>query len=291
MATPDQSKLLVLLGTETEDNVFNKLNNLTLNKIFSEVTDDYNAKNRIIASEDAYRIVTTTNWYPRNFLLKFPPSKNRNINMMPFKLFDVENTLPADLYDYIKIIYKCLIIKSRYEHPDKKIGYLTIHECDVEANTSQRRPGLHIERPCLKVDSQIFKQGSEEYASLAWGLGYLYKDYPQDGIYIASNVDDSTAVYSALVNEPEKVTDKHGSIEHLKHRLDHLKSYNLKANELCWITDRTPHESLPVTKPVHRQFFRLVVGPISVWYSKHNTPNPLGILPDAPISDINKFDL
>jgi hypothetical protein len=61
--------------------------------------------------------------------------------------------------------------------------------------------------------------------------------------------------------------------------------------------DRTPHESLPVKAPendpmathAYRQFFRLVVGSISVWYSKHNTPNPLGMLPDAPISNEDKF--
>jgi len=59
----------------------------------------------------------------------------------------------------------------------------------------------------------------------------------------------------------------------------------LNAGEVCWITDRTPHESLPVssTEPVFRQYFRLVVGPVSVWYTQHNTPNPTGTLPDAPV--------
>lgn len=102
-------------------------------------------------------------------------------------------------------------------------------------------------------------------------------------------------MYPNLLVKPEDVTDDHGGCEHLR---DHEGvGENLKKNHLYWITDRTPHESLPVQPPaddpdakyVYRQFIRIVVGRISVWYSKHNTPNPFGLQPDAPISDINKF--
>ena len=51
--------------------------------------------------------------------------------------------------------------------------------------------------------------------------------------------------------------------------------------ELYWMTDRTPHESMPVLGPVARVVARQ--GRISVWYSQHNTPNPTGVLPDAPV--------
>ena len=63
----------------------------------------------------------------------------------------------------------------------------------------------------------------------------------------------------------------------------------LKACELCWFTDRTPHEATPAPVAGGRTFFRLVVGRISVWYSKHSTPSPLGVLPDAPVCDEDKF--
>lgn len=47
-----------------------------------------------------------------------------------------------------------------------------------------------------------------------------------------------------------------------------------QAGQLCWLTDTTPHESLPLHPPandqnakrVYRQFFRLVVGPVSTWW-------------------------
>ncbi|CAK4744617.1 unnamed protein product, partial [Aphanomyces euteiches] len=56
-----------------------------------------------------------------------------------------------------------------------------------------------------------------------------------------------------------------------------------------WITDRTPHESLPLKKTQYRQFFRLVTSQVSHWYADHSTPNPLGILPTTKIIYGNKF--
>ena len=38
---------------------------------------------------------------------------------------------------------------------------------------------------------------------------------------------------------------RHGDIEHLRHLLP-SESETLKANYLYWMTDRTPHESLPL---------------------------------------------
>ena len=29
---------------------------------------------------------------------------------------------------------------------------------------------------------------------------------------------------------------------------------------------------------------------VSAWYSRHSTPNPLGVEPDCPILDIDKFE-
>lgn len=113
---------------------------------------------------------------------------------------------------------------------------------------------------------------------------------------MASTVDSSCAIWPLLIDNPKEVSDRHGGIENMRHLLGAPRV--LKANEMCWFTDRTPHESLPLQAPindpdakhVYRQFFRLVVGPISVWYSKHNTPNPCGIQPNCMISDENKFE-
>ena len=84
---------------------------------------------------------------------------------------------------------------------------------------------------------------------------------------------------------------RHGDIEHLRHLLP-SESETLKANYLYWMTDRTPHESLPLAEGTYRQFFRLVMSQVGLWYEEHSTPNPKGVKPDPEITKIvrgNKF--
>jgi len=64
---------------------------------------------------------------------------------------------------------------------------------------------------------------------------------------------------------------------------------DIQAGELFWMTDRTPHESLPLPNGGARQFFRLVTSNIDTWYAEHSTPNPLGVLPEAKVVTYNKF--
>ena len=66
----------------------------------------------------------------------------------------------------------------------------------------------------------------------------------------------------------------------------------LEANELIWMTDTTPHESLPLEPGTYRQYFRLVTSDVSVWYAKHSTPNPKGIKPGSGVRVIyeDKFN-
>ena len=86
-----------------------------------------------------------------------------------------------------------------------------------------------------------------------------------NGIYMASSVAESCALYPALIEKPEEVADEHGGVECLRRVLP--APTLTKANTLYWFTDRTPHESLPMREGGMRQFFRLVVGPIGVWYA------------------------
>lgn len=223
--------------------------------------------------------------------IRFPIPNDININMMPFEIYNPYNTLPVYLRNYLFIINGCMQDVNR-SYQDR-IAYLTIQEGLVPVGQSQRRSGLHIERPSGVILNSSDKKDTL-YAARTFGAGY-YSDVPIDGIYMASTVANSCKVWPALITNPEEVADFHGGIEPLRDYLG--EGYALAANELCWLTDRTPHESLPLSAPtddqtathVYRQFFRLVVGPLSVWYSKINTPNPLGIQPNAPISDADKF--
>lgn len=68
-----------------------------------------------------------------------------------------------------------------------------------------------------------------------------------------------------------------------------MPAVKMDPNTLYWITDRTPHESLPAPETVHRQWFRLVAEEVGVWWSQHSTANPLGVQPNCRIEHGNKF--
>ena len=233
----------------------------------------------------------------------FPTPKDINVNMMPILLgWDgLSSSLPPGLQQYAHFINQhcntsCWTLDEHGKYK-RRTAYLTIHEGFVPVGQTQRRPGLHIERPgAVKCCGEWYDTSNEKYMGIAWGTGCWHEDgLPENGIYMASTLSETCAVWPVLIEHPEEITDKHGGLESIRHILG--EPYKLKANEMCWLTDRTPHESLPIQAPtsdpnakyVYRQFFRLVVGPISVWYSRHNTENPLGIQPDCPISDEDKF--
>ncbi len=231
------------------------------------------------------------------------------VNMMPFDLFEPELTLPSYLHGYLEMIDACrqynksYVLMKRNQLTDKdnikhRIAYLTVDERPVlEAGRSQRREGVHVESPgSLRATEVIDK--SHYTPDLGWfhhwGLGHSDGEYLVGGIFIASNMSNTTAVWNCRVHDTfGDIIGKHGSLERCRPVLG-KPSKLLEAGELVWITDRTPHESLPVTdlsRP--RQFFRLVVGEISFWFADHSTPNPTGysVPNDVPIVTGNKFQL
>lgn len=130
----------------------------------------------------------------------------------------------------------------------------------------------------------------------------MRREKANGGIFMASNVANTTAIWNCHINSDSgEIVGPHGDIERLRGLLGPA-SYKLDAGEMVWITDRTPHESLPVPPVVdaqgrtivpHRQYFRLVMGPISAWFTNHSTPNPLGVEPPSGVRIISgdKFEL
>lgn len=294
-------KLEILKGGISNSNTLHILNEnrLVLNKIFDNVDNwyDYHIKH----TNQAFKIINE-----RKTSL-FPEPTGININMMPIKYFDLNNSLPKYLWGYLDLIKACPVNLYDYDSKDitkyvyrgNRIVYLTIHESMVPVGKTQRRPGLHIEKPLGVINSGKIHLPSEPYNNnsvyhcLSWGLGSYcsLNGIPVDGIYMANNLSDTCMVYPNLIINPTEFVDKHGGIEHARNYLG--KGTKLQSNEICWMTDSTPHESLPITSnekiEVERSFFRLVVGDISIWYEKHNTPNPLGIQPDCQITAQDKF--
>eukprot|EP01083_Nonionella_stella_P047242 126440_1 len=109
---------------------------------------------------------------------------------------------------------------------------------------------------------------------------------------MASSVSDTSRIYDALVdNTVQDIVDEHGGCEYMRPLMEHAGT-NLRAGELVWMTDRTPHEALPqdVNMAGHRTFFRVVTSEISHWFALHSTPNPTVPLPkDVVVVNTNKF--
>merc|ERR1711871_151600 len=108
------------------------------------------------------------------------------------------------------------------------------------------------------------------------------------GIFMASNVEKSCALYDVIIQEPHLVAKKGGDIEYLRPLCG--PPHFMEANAIYWMTDRTPHESLPLPVGTKRQYFRLVAGPITHWFANHSTANPHCELPkDVQVIIGDKF--
>ncbi|KAJ3130313.1 hypothetical protein HK100_008139 [Physocladia obscura] len=212
----------------------------------------------------------------------------------------IADSLPENYKRYAPLIAHCL---RRCKSEWGKVGYLTVHESWVEAGATQRRPGLHVESPGAIADSETSLTANAYHRWYCWGAGKFGNGIEGDldrlgivnvegGIFLASNTDDSFRAYDCVVEDVDAVGHL-GDISHMRDAIafQDFDEIRLKANELLWITDRTPHESLPQKKTGFRQLFRLVTSGLSLWYQEHNTPNELGILPGCDVLKVkgNKF--
>merc|ERR1712192_78536 len=157
----------------------------------------------------------------------------------------------------------------------------------VKKGQSQRRSGLHVETP-----GNVRTGGSYKEQRFYWGCGIVRHDNSSvgGGIFMASNTANSCRVWDVQLKHPASVVGKLGDLEHLREVLG--EGTCMEAGKLYWITDVTPHESLPLEEDTYRQYFRLVTSSLSAWYPENATPHPLGLTPDPKTTEIiagNKF--
>jgi len=212
---------------------------------------------------------------------EFPEPQGIKINMMPFRMGD-KSSLPEDLWHYWPMIEECDVPREE----KGKIGYLTIHESQVAAGETQRRPGLHIESP-----GALQSGGSYEKNRYNWGCGIVRHDRSrvEGGIYMAHNIAGSCSLWNVQIKDPEVAAGKLGDMEHMRDVLG--EGEDMKPGKIYWLTDATPHESRPVTEDCYRQFFRLVTSSLSAWYPEHCTANALVELdPTTKIVHGSKFE-
>ena len=221
---------------------------------------------------------------------------------MPFKIGD-PRSLPKQYHQYWEIISQITEAelnpddRERYtDNPDwpsppvcpenPTIAYLTIDESFVSPGSSQRRSGLHTESPGGTIQDIV---APEIRGYFYWGEGLFSSGEPEGGIFMCSNVAGSTLFYDCEVKQEEMGTIPDGDVEGLRGEMG--EPILNEAGGVYRINDRTPHESLPIQGGGERQYVRIVQSGISVWFSDHNTANPLcDVGKGVMIVEGNKFE-
>ena len=104
------------------------------------------------------------------------------------------------------------------------------------------------------------------------------------GIFIASNIADSTRVWNCKVTN-DKIIGKNGNIDPMREFLP-TAGVLLEPGKVYWMNDRAPHESLPMKVTTMRQFFRIMTSEVEFWFKDLYTANPLGVLPDPNVTEM-----
>lgn len=199
------ARQVLLLGSLDPENPLSLIhaNRLVWTKIFKQVDDWYDE--HIDTTSRSFHFVDSRN------LLKFPEAHGIKVNIMPIKLFD-ESSIPVFCRQNLELIRDCPVTKIDFRGSNlspvvriDRIAYLTIDESIVPVGKSQRRPGLHVERPgAIQDGGRLCQPGSPEFRMLAWGCGSWGFDGPVDGIFMASNRDGACAVYDDIIVKPER---------------------------------------------------------------------------------------
>ena len=164
------------------------------------------------------------------------------------------------------------------------VPYVVEEDDDDDGDFSGSRDPL---ARSFELRGGIYMASSVENSCRAWNCKIVPEEEDDHGAGGNNVADDNSGGRRKGNNE---AIGRLGSIEHLRHLLPEELALTMKANCLYWMTDRTPHESLPLKRGTHRQFFRLVMSQVSLWYEDHSTPNPNGVEPDPKITKIVKGD-
>jgi hypothetical protein len=190
-----------------------------------------------------------------NFPLELPEFSQTRIMMMPVILGSYIG-IPEQYTWLIRQLYQ--VTESRLLG---HVGYLTIDEKIVRANTTLRRSGIHVD-------------GYYNGKCGAWGGGGGWGSVG-NGMLTISN----TSHCKAWLGIYDGIPGDDGECGHIELN----DSYEIfEANQIYWVDGACIHESLPVVEDTKRQFVRLSMPSNAPWFEGY-TINPGGILPSNDI--------
>lgn len=178
--------------------------------------------------------------------IQFPAYMGVRCLMMPYVQGD-PSSLPAEYGSYSEILREVFVKKG-------DVGYLTIDE-------SPARKGIPHRGSRATTDRALHTEAGRRPGKIyAWGSGggwggshrvTLDRDVQ---ILLANNLSGSCALWDAEHEE----TSLDGDLGHVASAYPYAQATLMKAGEVHQIGIFTPHESLPVTQDVNRQFLRIL---------------------------------
>lgn len=179
--------------------------------------------------------------------IQFPKYTGVRCLMMPYIQGDKSSVPQQYCETYGDIIEKLFFKKG-------DIGYLTIDESPVVANTPHRGTrskfgrALHTEAGVIKG---VYGWGG---GTNTWGGRRTVTLDSDVKVLLANNIDDTCALWDAH----HENTSVDGDIGNFAEQYPYEQSVFMKKGEVYQIGILTPHESLPVVEDVNRQFLRII---------------------------------
>ena len=189
----------------------------------------------------------------------FPVFSGLRIMMMPVRLETPASSLPDSMSMWRRALVGLVSLGVAREG----VGYLTIDESFVDAGTTHRRPGLHVDGV-----------GPDGRAA-GWGGG---GKYAANGMLVASDVVGCVGYRGAFRGVPAA----NGDCSHLREQATATGGERMLTNRVYSCGALCVHESLPMPAGTRRTFVRLSMPSDCPWYEGY-TRNPTGVEPTGPV--------
>lgn len=178
--------------------------------------------------------------------IKFPEFRGVRCLMMPYIQGEPASVPPEYRAGYETILATVFVKKG-------DIGYLTIDESPAKAGNPHRGARAKWGR-ALHTEAGRHPDTVYAWGGGGWGSSHRVTLDRDVKVLIANNVDRSCAIWDA---EHEN-TSMDGDIGYESERYPYSAAMLMRAGEVHEIGILTPHESLPVSHDVNRQFLRIV---------------------------------
>lgn len=177
--------------------------------------------------------------------IEFPKFSGLRCLMMPYIQGDA-GSVPPEYRPYADILDSVFIKRG-------DIGYLTIDESAAAAGKPHRGTRAKYDRA---IHTEVGRIPGKIYAwgGGGWASNHLVTLDADVEILLANNLDNSCALWDATHED----TSLDGDIGHAAEQYPYVDAVLMRAGDVHKIGILTPHESLPVTASVNRQFLRIV---------------------------------